>query len=57
MKKNVRLFENHFDITNIILDCLDVELLDMAIDNELVHTLGVSVEIELKMEWQGCKQV
>jgi len=24
---------------------------------EWVHTLGVSVEIELKMDWQGCKQV
>jgi len=25
--------------------------------NEWVHTLGVSVEIECKMDWQGCKQV
>jgi len=23
----------------------------------LVHTLGVSVEIELKIDWQGCKKV
>jgi len=23
---------------------------------EWVHVLGVSVEIELKMNWQGCKQ-
>jgi len=22
-----------------------------------LHALGVSVEIELKMDWQGCKQV
>jgi len=22
-----------------------------------VHTLDVSVEIELKMNWQGCKQI
>jgi len=24
---------------------------------ECVHALGVSVEIELKMDWQGCKTV
>jgi len=26
-------------------------------DNGWVHALGVSVEIELKMDWQGGKQV
>jgi len=26
-------------------------------DNEGVHALSFSVEIELKMDWQGCKQV
>jgi len=26
-------------------------------DNEWVNALGVSDEIELRMDWQGCKQV
>jgi len=26
-------------------------------DSKWVHKIGVSVEIELKMDWQGCKQV
>jgi len=36
---------------------LILKLLLQKIDIELVHTLGVSVEIELKMDWHGCKQV
>jgi len=26
-------------------------------DNDCVYALGVSVDIELKMEWQGCRKV
>jgi len=29
----------------------------VSIHNECAHALGVSVEIELKMDWQGCEQV
>jgi len=39
----------------------DVKLLNLdyiltKFNNEWVHALGVSVEIELKMDWQGCKK-
>jgi len=27
-----------------------------SVDNEWVHALGVSIEIELEMDWQGCKR-
>jgi len=31
--------------------------LDNHVNNDLVPALGVSVEIELKMDWQGCEKV
>jgi len=32
-------------------------LLLIVLGNECVPALGVSVEIELKMDWQGCEEV